>query len=58
MNEPFSSSAAEVRLKTYLKKTGNDNGKLLHGFCSECALTLALLRVELSEVMDHVGWTQ
>ena len=57
MNDQFSSSAAEVLLKTYLKKMGSDNGKLLHGFRSECAITLALLRVELSEMMDHVGWT-
>ena len=30
----------------------------LHGFRSGCAITLALSGVELSEVMDHVGWAQ
>ena len=58
VNEPFSSSAAEARLKAYLKEMGSDNGETLHGFRSGCAITLALSGIELSEVMDHVGWTQ
>ena len=58
VNEPFGSSAAEARLKTYLKEMGSDNGETLHGFRSGCAITLTLSGVELSEVMDHVGWTQ
>ena len=58
VNEPFSSSTAEVRLKTYLKAMGSDNRETLHGFRSGCAITLALSGVELSEIMDHVGWTQ
>ena len=58
VNEPFGSSAAEAHLKTYLNEMGNDDGETLHGFCSGCAITLALSEVELSEVMDHVGWTQ
>ena len=58
VNELFSSSAAEARLKTYLKEMGSDNGETLHGFRSGCAITLALSGIELSEVMDHVGWTQ
>ena len=37
---------------------GSDNGETLHGFRSGCAITLALSGIELSEVMDHVGWTQ
>ena len=53
MNEPLSSSAAEARLKTYLKEMGSDNGETLHGFRSGCAITLSLSGVELSEVMDH-----
>ena len=43
---------------TYLKEMGSDNGETLHGFRSGCAITLALSGIELSEVMDHVGWTQ
>ena len=42
VNEPFGSSAAEVRLKTYVKEMGSDNdGETLHGFRSGCAITLA-----------------
>ena len=33
-------------------------GETLHGFQSGCAVTLSLLGIELSKVMDHVGWTQ
>ena len=58
LNEPISSAVAEARLKTYLKEMGSDNGETLHGFHSGCAITLALSGIELSEVMDHVGWTQ
>ena len=57
-NDPFSSSAAEARLKTYLKEMGSDNGETLHGFRPECAIPLALPGVEPSEVMDHVAWTR
>ena len=31
--------------------------KTLHGFRSGCAITLALTGAELSEIMDHVGWS-
>ena len=58
VNAAFTSSAAEARLRTYLKEMGSDDGETLHGFRSGCAITLALSEVELSEVMDHVGWTQ
>jgi hypothetical protein len=58
VNAAFTSSAAEARLRTYLKEMGSDDGETLHGFRSGCAITLALSGVELSEVMDHVGWTQ
>ena len=37
---------------------GSDNRETLHGFCSGCAITLALSGIELSEVRYHVGWTQ
>lgn len=57
VNEPFSSSTAEARLKTYLKEIVSDNGETLQIFRSGCTITLALSGVELSEIMDHVGWT-
>ena len=41
-NEPFSSSAAEAHLKTYLKEMRSDNGETLHGFPCGCATTFAL----------------
>ena len=58
IDAPFSSSAAEARLKVYLKEMGADDGETLHGFRSGCAITLALSGVELSEIMDHVGWSR
>lgn len=58
VNGPLTSSAAEARLKNYLKEMGSDHGETLHGFRSGCAITLALSGAELSEIMDHVGWTQ
>ena len=42
----------------YLKEMGSDDGETLHGFRSGCAITLALSGVELSEIMDHVGWSR
>ena len=44
----FTSVAAEARL--YLKKMGADDGETLHGFQSDCAITLALTGAELSEI--------
>ena len=58
INAPFTSSAAEARLKKYLMEMGTGEEATLHGFRAGCAITLALSGVELSEVMDHVGWTQ
>jgi len=52
---PFTSSAAESRLKGYLKEMKADNGETLHGFRSGCAITLALAGADLAEIMDHVG---
>ena len=52
-----SSSAVEARLKVYLKEMGADDGGTLHGFRSGCAITLALSGVQLSEIMNHVGWS-
>ena len=58
MNAPFTPSAGEARLKVYLEESGSDDGETLHRFRSGRAITLALSGVELSEIMDHVGWTQ
>lgn len=52
---PFTSSATESRLKGYVKEKNADNGETLHGFCSGCAITLALTGADLAEIMDHVG---
>ena len=37
---------------------GSDDGETLHGFRPRCAITLKLSGAELSEIMDHVGWTR
>ena len=58
LDAPFSSTAAEARLKGYLKEMGSDDGEPLHGFRVGCAITLALSGAELSEIMDHAGWTR
>ena len=55
---PFTSSAAESRLKGYLKEMNADDGETLHGFHSGCSITLALTGADLTESMDHVGWTR
>ena len=57
-NAPFTSSAAEARLKQYLVEMGADHGETLHGFRAGCAITLALSGAELSDIMDHVGWNR
>jgi integrase len=57
-NCPLTSSTAEARLKLYLKEMGADDGETLHGFRAGCAVTLALSGVQLSEIMDHVGWSR
>ena len=54
-DSPFSSSAADARLKVYLKQMKADDGETLHGFRSGCAITLALTGADLSEIMEHVG---
>ena len=54
----FSFSSAEARLKVYLQQMGCDSEETLHGFRAGCAITLALSGAELSEIMDHVGWSR
>ena len=58
LDAPFRSNAAEARLKGYLKEMGSDDGETLLVFSAGCAITLALSEAELSEIMDHVGWTR
>ena len=55
---PFTSATAEARLKFYLKDMKADEGETLHGFRSGCAITLALTGADLSEIMEHVGWSR
>ena len=57
-DSPFSSYAADARLKVYLKQMKADDGETLHGFRSCCAITLALTGADLSEIMEHVGWAR
>lgn len=45
----FTSSAAESRLKSYLKEMKADSGETLHGFRSGCAITLALTGADLAD---------
>ena len=57
-DSPFSSSAADARLKVYLKQMKADDGETLHGFRSDCDITLTLTGADLSEIMEHVGWAR
>jgi integrase len=57
-DSPFTSSAAEARLKLYLGQMGSDEGETLHGFRAGCAITLALTGADLPEIMQHVGWAR
>ena len=58
LDAPFTSTTTEARIKLYLKEMGQDDGEILHGFRSGCAITLALSGVELAEIMDHIGWNR
>lgn len=57
INKPFTGSAADGRLKIYLKKTQLDEGETLHSFRCGSAITLALAGSQLADIMSHVGWT-
>ena len=54
-DSPVSSSAAEARLKVHLKQIKAEDGETLHGFCSDCAITLALTEANLTEIMEYPG---
>ena len=58
VDSPFSSATTKACLKSYLKNMRADDGEMLHGFRSGCAITLALTGADLSEIMDHVEWTR
>ena len=58
LDAPLTSTIAEARLKLCLKEMGQDDGETLYGFRSGCAITLALSGVELTEIMDHIGWNR
>ena len=53
---PYTSSAANVRLKLYLKDVGLFEGESPHSARSGCALTLAWLGISDDLIKSHVGW--
>ena len=56
LDERFSSSAAESRLKLYLREANIDAGETLHSFRAGCALTLTFAGSQLADITSHVGW--
>lgn len=56
VDRPFLSSAADGRLKVYLKEANCDEGETLHSFRCGSAITLALSGSQLGDIMSHVGW--
>ena len=56
VDKPFSSSAADARLKYYLREGEFGDTVSLHSFRSGCAITLALSGSELQDIMGHIGW--
>jgi len=56
IDKPFSSSAADARLKHYLREGEIGRAVSLHSFRSGCAITLALSGTELQDIMGHVSW--
>ena len=44
-------------MEYYLKEAKIDEGETLHGFRSGSAITLALSRSQLADVMSHMGWS-
>ncbi|KAI8477847.1 hypothetical protein Bbelb_444220 [Branchiostoma belcheri] len=53
---PFSSGAAEARLRIHLKAAGLYEGESGHSFRTGCALTLAFAGSSKQDIMAHVGW--
>ena len=58
--DKFNSSAAQSRLDEYVKQLAShfkpERRLTLHGFRSGAAVSLALSKASLHEIMDHVGW--
>ena len=55
----FDSSAAQVRLTMYAQQLSHvfkHRQITLHGMCRGCAISLALSGVDMSRIMDHLGW--
>ena len=57
VDKPLLSSAADSRLRKYLRDANIYGGETLHSFRSGCALTLAFSGSPLADVMSHVGWS-
>jgi hypothetical protein len=55
-DHPFSSSAANSRLKLYLKDLHLFDGETPHSSRSGCALTLMWLGIDVEGIKSHVGW--
>lgn len=53
---PYNSSASNVRLKLYLNYLNIFEGETTHGTRSGCALTLAWLGVDSEKIKTHIGW--
>ena len=55
----FDSSAGQVRLTMYAQQLSHvfkHREITLHGMCRGCAISLAFSGVDMSRIMDHVGW--
>ena len=53
--DPFSTDAAEARLKSYLQAAGLSN-KTLYSFRCGGAITMAVTGCALDDIVEHVGW--
>ena len=56
IDHPFSSSAANSRLKLCLKDLHLFDGETPHSSRSGCALTLMWLGIDVEVIKSHVGW--
>ena len=52
---PFSTDAAEARLKSYLEAAGLSH-KILYSFRCGGAITMAITGSALDDIVEHVGW--
>ena len=56
INKQISTSAMQDRLRGYLQNAGLYQGETLHSFRAGAALTLALSRSQLADIMSYVEW--